>query len=419
MPLCEMPPCLLPTLPHGRRNPRPKPYRLADGQGLYLEVVPSGSRYWRLKYRFAGKEKRLAIGVYPAVSLAKARQVATEARALLKDGFDPSVKKRERARELKLAAANSFETVARDWHATMSPKWTPHHADDVIESLEKDIFPALGQRPIADLKAPELLEAIRKIEKRGAIDIAQRVRQRCSAVFAYAIGSGFVENNPIAGMKGIFVTRKKEPRPMLPRAELPEFLRKLEGHKGDRLVQLALRLIILTMVRTVELRGARWEEFDFERKLWSIPAERMKMRMPHVVPLSQQAVAALEEVNAITGRYELSFPGRSDNRKPISENTMLYALYRMGYHRRATTHGFRALASTVLNESGKWSPDAIERQLAHREQNAVRAAYHRAEYLEERTRMMQWWADFLDAERAKANDHHISVEPSSNRHARG
>jgi integrase len=390
-----------------KAKPRLKPYRLADGQGLYLEVVPSGSRYWRLKYRFAGKEKRLAIGVYPAVSLAKARQVAAEARAQLTDGFDPSIKKRERARELRRAAANSFEAVAREWHATMSPKWTPHHADDVIESLEKDIFPALGQRPITDLKAPELLDAIRKIEKRGAIDIAQRVRQRCSAIFAYAIGSGLVENNPITAMKGIFATRKKEPRRMLPRAELPEFLRKLEGHKGDRLVQLALRLVILTMVRTVELRGARWDEFDFERKLWSIPAERMKMREPHVVPLSRQAVAALGELKSITGHYELSFPGRSDNRKPISENTILYALYRLGYHRRATTHGFRALASTILNESGKWSPDAIERQLAHKERNAVRAAYHRAEYLDERTRMMQWWADFLDTERIKADGGNI------------
>ena len=280
-------------------KPRPKSYRLADGHGLYLEVVPSGSRYWRLKYRFADKEKRLAIGVYPIVSLAKARQVATEARSLLMDGIDPSVKKRERKRELKRAAANSFEAVAREWHTTMSPKWTPHHADDVIESLEKDIFPALGQRPIVDLKAPELLDAIRKIEKRGAIDIAQRVRQRCSAIFAYAIGSGFVENNPITGMKGIFVTRKKEPRRMLPRAELPEFLRKLEGHKGDRMVQLALRLVILTMVRTVELRGARWQEFDFESNLWSIPAERIKTRAPHVVPLSRQAVAALNELNRL------------------------------------------------------------------------------------------------------------------------
>lgn len=382
-------------------KPRPKPYKLADGHGLYLEVTPNGSRYWRLKYRFAGKEKRLALGVYPTVTLAKARDYALEARRLLQDGIDPAVRKRERKHAQRVAAANSFESVGREWHSVMRPKWSVRHAADVIESLEKDIFPILGRRPIAELKAPEILDAIRKIEKRGAIDIAQRVRQRCSAVFAYAIATGFAEHNPVAAMKGAFVTRRKEPRRMLPVADLPTFLQKLDAYNGDRTVQLGLRLILLTMVRTVELRGACWDEFDFGKKLWAFPAERMKMRAPHLVPLSRQALAVLEALRPITGGYDLLFPGRSDPRKPISENTLLYALYRMGYHQRATTHGFRALASTILNESGLWSPDAIERQLAHKEQNAVRAAYHRAEYLEDRTRMMQWWADFLDKERAK------------------
>ncbi len=377
-------------------KPRPKTYKLSDGQGLYVEVTPSGSRYWRLKYRFAGKEKRLALGVYPTVPLAKAREDAREARRLLQDGVDPSLRKKERAREAKQAAANAFEIVAREWHAVMRSKWTPRHTEDVIESLEKDIFPAIGGRPIAELRAPEILEAIRKIEKRGAIDIAQRVRQRCSAVFAYVIGTGFAENNPVVAMKGIFATRKKVPRKMLPVSELPIFLRRLESYSGDRTIQLALRLIILTMVRTVELRAARWEEIDFKRNVWLVPSERMKARAPHLVPLSGRALALLAELKPITGSYDLLFPGRSDRRKPISENTLLYALYRMGYHQRATTHGFRALASTILNESGLWRPDAIERQLAHKERNAVRAAYHRAEYLEERTRMMQWWGDFLD-----------------------
>jgi integrase len=231
----------------------------------------------------------------------------------------------------------------------------------VIESLEKDIFPIFGARPIAELKAPEILEAIRKIERRGAIDIAQRVRQRCSAVFAYAIGTGVAESNPVAAMTGIFATRRKEPRKMLPADQLPTFLRQLKSYSGDKTIRLALRLIILTMVRTIELRGARWEEFDFKRNFWSIPAERMKMRAPHLVPLSRQALAVLEELRPITGSYDLVFPGRADRRKPISENTLLYALYRMGYHQRATTHGFRALASTILNESGNWRPDAIER----------------------------------------------------------
>lgn len=385
-------------------KPRLKTYKLSDAAGLYLEVAPSGSRYWRLKYRFGGKEKRLALGVYPVVTLARARADALEARRILHDGIDPSTRKKEHEREAKLAAANSFELVAREWHAVMRPKWTEHHARNVIESLEKDIFPILGERPIAELKAPEVLDAIRKIEKRGAIDIAQRVRQRCGAVFAYAIGSGIAENNPVAAMKGVFLTRRKEPRRMLPANELPSFLRNLRTHKGEKTIQLALRLIVLTMVRTAELRGARWEEFDLEKKVWLIPEGRMKMRAPHLVSLSRQTLAILEELKPITGGCDLIFPGRSDRRKPISENTLLYALYRMGYHQRATTHGFRALASTILNESGLWRPDAIERQLAHKEQNAVRAAYHRSEYLEERARMMQWWADFLDASERKGAD---------------
>ncbi len=378
-------------------KPRPKIYKLSDGQGLYVEVMPTGSRYWRLKYRFDGKEKRLAIGVYPTVTLAMAREDAMAARRLLHDGIDPATRKKLRALEKTREASNSFEAVAREWHRIMRPKWTPRHADDVIESLEKDVFPAFGTRKISELKAPEILDAIRKIEKRGAIDIAQRVRQRCSAVFAFAIGTGFAEANPVAAMAGVFATRKKEPRKMLPVDELPVFLRQLQSYNGDITIKLAVRLVILTMVRTVELRAARWEEFDFKRNIWVIPESRMKMRAPHVVPLSRQVLELLAQLKRYTGSYELLLPGRSDRTKPISENTLLYALYRMGYHQRATTHGFRALASTVLNESGHWRPDAIERQLAHKERNAVRAAYHRAEYLEERTRMMQWWADFLDA----------------------
>ncbi len=382
-------------------KPRLKTYKLSDAHGLYLEVAPNGSRYWRWKYRFDGKEKRLALGVYPVVTLAKAREEALEARRVLHEGTDPSARKKERERDAKLAASNSFEAVAREWHSVMRTKWTERHAQDVIESLEKDVFPDFGERPIAELRAPEVLESIRKIEKRGAIDIAQRVRQRCSAVFAFAIGTGVAENNPVVAMKGVFVTRKKIPRRMLPANELSSFLQTLRTHKGDKAIGLALRLIILTMVRTVELRGARWSEFDFENKIWAIPQERMKMRAPHLVPLSQQALAVLEELKPISGGDDLVFPGRNDRHKPISENTLLYALYRMGYHQRATTHGFRALASTILNECGRWRPDAIERQLAHKEQNAVRAAYHRSEYMDERVRMMQWWADYLDGEEAQ------------------
>ncbi len=394
-------------------KPRPKSYKLSDGHGLYLEVAPSGSRYWRLKYRFQGKEKRLSFGVYPVVTLARARDDALAARRLLHDGIDPAEHRRVQAQEALLAAANSFEAVAREWHGIMKPQWTPHHARNVIESLEQDIFPALGTKPIAELKAPEILHAIRAIEKRGAVDIAQRVRQRCSAVFAFAIGTGYAETNPVAAMQGIFATRRKEPRKMLPREELPEFLNKLANFKGDRTIGIALNFVILTMVRTKELREACWAEFDIAKRLWSIPAARMKMRAPHVVPLSNQTLALLAALKPITGSYALLFPGRSDHQKPISENTLLYALYRMGYHQRATTHGFRALASTILNECGLWRPDAIERQLAHREQNAVRAAYHRAEYMEERARMMQWWADHLDAAESGLKQSNKTSEPNA------
>ncbi len=382
-------------------KPRDKIYRLTDSGGLYLEVAPNGSRYWRFKYRFEGKEKRLALGVYPTVTLARAREDALAAKRKLHDGIDPQEEKKERKRIEKIAGGGSFEEIAREWHKVMKSKWTAHHSRNTIESLEKEIFPIFGQRPLAQLKAPEILEAIRRIEKRGAIDIAQRVRQRVSAVFAFAIGCGLAEYNPVSAMKGIFLTRRKQPRAMLPPAELPQFLVALRGHRGDKMVELGLRLIILTMVRTTELRGAPWSEFDFARKVWSIPAERMKMRAPHVVPLSRQTLETLEELKTISGSHKLLLPGRSERDKPISENTLLYALYRLGYHKRATTHGFRALASTLLNECGLWRSDAIERQLAHQEQNAVRAAYHRAEYLEERTRMMQYWADFLDAEEAR------------------
>jgi integrase len=370
-------------------KPRAKPYKLSDSNGLYLEVAPNGSRYWRLKYRFGGKEKRLALGIYPVATLASAIEDSLEARRLPHDGIDPSVRKRERLHEEKLGFVNSFESVARDWHSVMRSKWTEHHARNVIESLEKDVFPILAARPIGELKAPEILDVIRKIEKRGAIDIAQRVRQRCGAVFAYAIGTGLAESNPVTAMKGIFLTRRKEPRRILPVEELPAFLRNLRTHKGDTMIRLALRLIVLTMVRTVELRAASWDEFDFEKMVWKIPEGRMKMRAPHLVPLARQACAVLDELKSITGGSELVFPGRNDRKKRISENALLYELCRMGHHRRATTHGFRALASTILNECGLWRPGAIERQLAHKEQNVVRAAYHRSEYLDERGRMMQ------------------------------
>jgi integrase len=266
----------------------------------------------------------------------------------------------------------------------------------VVDSLEADVFPALGDIAIKEITPPTVLEVIRAVESRGALDVASRILQRTSAVFRYAIQTGRATYNPAADMKGVLKTRKVEHRSAISRADLPDFLKKLDSYSGDPVTKLGLTLIVLTFVRTGELRGARWEEFDVDQGEWRIPAERMKMRSAHIVPLSPQALAVIEELRPLTGQSDLLFPSKRNQRKPISENTLLYALYRLGYHKRATVHGFRALASTILNETG-FRPDVVERQLAHVERNKVRAAYHRSEYLEERRKMMDWWGACLES----------------------
>jgi integrase len=382
-------------------KPQKKAYKRADGKGLYLYVQPSSSKYWRFKYRIAGKEKLLALGTYPDVSLARARDKRDEARRLLADGIDPAKAKKDRKRLKRLQAANSFEAVAREWHTQQEESWTPKHAATVLRSLDKELFPALGSQPIAEITAAEVLEVIKKVEKRGALDVASRLLQRTNSIFRYAVRTGRAPHNPAADLTGALKTRKTKHRKALGRGDLPEFLRKLEAYSGEVTTRLALELTLLTFVRSSELRGARWSEFDLARAEWRIPAERMKMRAPHIVPLASQTVAVLEELKPLTGRYDLVFPGQNDKTKPISLNTLIFAMYRLGYHSRATVHGFRATASTILNEMG-WRPDVIERQLAHVERNKSRAAYHRSEYLEERRQMMQAWADYLDELRSGA-----------------
>lgn len=377
-------------------KPKEKAYKLADGAGLYLLIQPGGAKYWRLKYRILGKEKVLALGVYPEVTLAQARAKRDDARKLIANGADPVDMKRDQKRQDKLRAANSFEALAREWHDQQKGRWSPVHAAKVIDTLEKEMFPTIGNSPIIEITAPMVLEAVRKVEKRGALDVASRVLQRTGAVFRYAIQTGRAERNPCSDLTGVLKTRKVQHRAALGRNELPGFLDKLSKYDGQPLTRIALHLVVLTFVRSREMREARWEEFDLERAEWRIPAERMKMRAPHIVPLSRQAIEILKGLHPLTGRYALLFPGQNDPEKPMSENTLLYAMYRMGYHQRATVHGFRATASTILNETG-FNTDAIERQLAHAERNKVRAAYHRSEYLNERVKMMQWWADFLDS----------------------
>ncbi|WP_429058587.1 tyrosine-type recombinase/integrase [Aeromonas veronii] len=373
-----------------------KQQKLSDEKGLFLLITSSG-KYWRLKFRFGGKEKVLALGVYPEVSLKEARVKREEARRLLADGIDPSFARKQSKVASRLASENSFEVIAREWHQSQLARWSPIHAQRVIESLEADAFPDLGLVPVAELTAPIMLDALRKIEARGATETAGRVLQRISSVMRYAIQTGRVSYNPAQDLKGALRATKQEHRPALPRAELPEFYRRLAAEPLNPATRLAFHLLMLTMTRPGEVRFARWDEFEIERAEWRIPAERMKMRVPHIVPLSRQTLAVLEELRQITGHCELLFPSERKLTDPMSENTLSYAMGRMGYKGIATPHGFRALASTTLNEEG-FDPDVIERQLAHAERNKVRAAYHRAEYLDDRRKLLQWLADFYESQ---------------------
>jgi len=380
------------------RNAKPlaKPFKLADGGGLFLLVQPTGGKWWRYKYRFLGKEKLLALGSYPDVSLAQAREHHAQARKALAAGNDPNEVKKEAKRAAQLNSENTYEAVAREWHEHFKHKWTPGYADAAINRLQNHIFPKLGQRPIADITAPELLSVVRVIEKAGTLDMAQRVMQISGQIFTYAIATGRATRNPVPDLKGALKPPVRKHMAHFTADELPDYLQKLEAFNGRVQTKLALKFILLTFVRTGELRGAEWSEINFDKAEWRIPAERMKMRETHIVPLSTQAIVVLREMQRHTGNRQHVFPNQHKPMGCMSENTILYALYDMGYRFKATGHGFRATASTILNEHG-FTPDVIERQLAHAERNSVRAAYNHAQYLPERRKMMQWWADYLDA----------------------
>lgn len=380
------------------RNTKPseKPLRLFDGKGLYLEVSPAGGKWWRFKYRYGGKEKRLSLGVYPEVGLKDARTKCDEARRLLSGGTDPSEARRIRKLVNMDRAANSFEAIAREWYQKQAHTWVPGHADDVLRRLESNLFPDIGFRPIAELEAPELLACLGKIEKRGAYDLAHRVLQVSGQVFRYGIACGYCKHDLSADLRGALTPHVKKHQAAVKPEELPGLLRAIAGYEkqGDKQTMLALQLLALTFVRTGELIGSVWNEFDLKAGLWVIPASRMKMKNEHVVPLSQQSLKILGELKDIGGGSRFVLPGRNRD-KPISNNTLLFALYRLGYKGKMTGHGFRSVASTIFNEQG-YNRDVIERQLAHCETNEVRGAYNRAEYLPARTAMMQEWADYLD-----------------------
>jgi integrase len=375
-------------------KPKTKPYKIADGDGLFLHVSPTGSKYWRLKYFFGGKEKLLALGVYPEITLADARDRRAQARKTLASGIDPANVKKEVKRLAILRSANAFETIAREWFDKRAHKWAPSSAATTLARLEQHILPKLGDRPIAEITAPEVLAMARVLEGRGVLETARRVMQICGQIFGYAIATGRADRNPVPDLRGALKASVTKHYSFLKATELPEFLAKLDAYDGDVETKLALRLLLLTFVRTTELRAAEWTEIDWKKAEWRIPAERMKMRELHVVPLSRQAIAVLQELQRRSGNRKYLFPNQHNSESFMSENTMLYALYRMGYHSRTTGHGFRSTASTILNEHG-FRADVIERQLAHTERNTVRAAYNHAQYLSERRQMMQWWADYL------------------------
>lgn len=379
------------------RNAKPstKPYKMADGDGMFLLITPSGSKYWRLKYFFAGKERLLALGVYPEVTLTDARERRSQARKMLATGKDPNDAKKEVRRLTESTAANRFEAVSREWYQKRKHEWAPITAEVALARLERHILPKLGNRPIADINAPEVLAMLRVVEDRGTLETARRVMNICGQVFMYAVATGRVERNPVPDLRGALKAPVVKHYSFLQASDLPQYLKRLEAYDGSPQTKLALRLLLLTFVRTIELRGAKWTEIDLDKAEWRLPAERMKMKEQHLVPLSRQAISVFREMQLHSGNREFVFPNQQNPAKFMSENTMLYALYRMGYHSRTTGHGFRSTASTILNEH-EFRADVIERQLAHSERNSVRAAYNHAQYLPERRKMMQWWADYLD-----------------------
>lgn len=390
-------------------KPSDKPFKLTDGQGMHLLVNPNGSKYWRLQYRFDGKQKVLALGVYPMVSLGEAHRKRDEAKKLVSDGIDPSEKKK--ADKIEQSEALTFEAVARDWHTACKRKWSDSHSERVLKSLEDNLFSSIGQRKIAELKTKDLLEPVKTVAASGRLEVAARLQQRTTAIMRYAVQNGLIDYNPAQEMSGAIAVAKRTHRPALPFDRFSELLERIESFKGRKLTKLAVKLTLLIFIRSSELRFARWSEIDFVNAMWTIPGEReplpgvkhshrgSKMKTPHLVPLSRQALELLKAIREISGECDLVFIGDHDFRKPMSENTVNKALRSMGYDTTVEVcgHGFRAMACSALIESGKWSRDAVERQMSHQERNSVRAAYiHKAEHLDERRLMLQWWADYLD-----------------------
>ncbi len=377
-----------------RAKSKEKPYTLNDGMGLSLLIDTTGSKGWRFRYRFAGKPKMISFGVYGEVSLAEARQKREECRSMLAKGINPSEARKAEKIALQFAHENSFEAVAKEWHSSKTATWSRGYAKEVLNCLEKDIFPYIGQRPIEQVEPLELLTVLQRIEKRGALEQTSKIRRRCGEVLRYAVATGRAKYNFAPDLAIALSKPKTEHFPFLTESELPAFVKALKNYEGSQVTKYATQLLMLTGVRTIELRAAEWKEFDLDNALWEIPKERMKKRRPHLVPLSTQAIDILKKLQVITGNYSLVFPGRNDVRKPMSEASINKVIKLLGYHGRLTGHGFRHTMSTILHEHG-FESTWIEMQLAHVDKNSIRGIYNHADYIEGRRGMLQWYSDNL------------------------
>lgn len=383
-------------------KPSEKARKLADEKGMYLLIQSSGAKLWRMDYRFDTKRKTLALGTYPETSLAQAREKRDEARKLLAQHIDPSAQRKQDKAERRDAQANTFEAITHDWMKVRGKEWSESYAGKTKACMERHAFPVIGSKPIKSINAPELLSMLRAIEKRGTVDMAHRIQQHCGAVFRYAISTGLADADPTPSLHGALSTVKaKHYAALTDPKDFAELLRAIDEYRGEVTTKIAMLMLAYTFQRTKEIRFAEWSQFDFYAALWRIPKEVMKMREAHIVPLSKQVIVHLKELHCLTGTGRLLFPSMTNRDRPISENTVTYALARMGFKGQMTGHGFRSVASTILNEQG-YRHDVIERQLAHSEQNQVRAAYNRAEYLPERKKMMKEWAEYLDKLKAGA-----------------
>jgi integrase len=380
-----------------KAKPRSTPYQLTNSRGLYLWITPAGGFLWRWKYRFNGIQKQMSFGLYPDVSIPDARERHAEARKLLAAGTDPMAQRKADKATRKELAADSFKTVAQLWHEHWKDGNSTHHVKATWSRLESNVFPAIGGVAITEIEAPAIVRMVKAIQDRGKLDIAKRALETTGQVFRYAVAHGHAKRNPAADIKpaDILKSRQKINHARVDAKELPALLRAIEVYQGKHVTRLAMKLMALTFVRTSELISGRWYEIDFDAKRWNIPADRMKMRTPHIVPLAIQAIEVLELLRTITGGSELLFPGDRHPMKPMSNMTILEALKRMGYKGDMTGHGFRGLAATTLNENG-FEEQHVDLQLAHMKRNRVTAAYNHAKYLKQRTIMMQWWGDYVE-----------------------